>query len=81
MPLIQHATNATFPNIAIFDLVAMFRRDGHAAMLEQGRAFGGPGFEFFAVRVVFDAGDHEVCEMAVFVCEDVEEAVGGVDYF
>lgn len=34
-----------------------------------------PFFEFFTVRVVLDATDHEVGKMAVFVCNDIEKAV------
>ena len=34
-----------------------------------------PFLEFFTVRVVLDATDHEVGKMAVFVCNDVEKAV------
>lgn len=59
----------------------MFSRDFDTAVPEYGRAFGGPDFEFLAVRIGFDVGDHEVCEVAEFVREHVEEAVFVVDYF
>ena len=34
-----------------------------------------PFLEFLAMRVAFHAVDHEVCQMTVFVRDDVEEPV------
>lgn len=43
-------------------------------MLGWGRVGMGavPLFEFFAMGIVFDAADHEVCEVAVFVGKDID---------
>ena len=77
----QHAAVGAPPRVLVLDLVAVFRRDVHAARAEGGGDFGRPRFEGGAVRLVFDAAEHEVCQVAVFVREDVEEPRGGVDDF
>ena len=45
---------------------------GEGGLLRLWMGGGVPLFEFFAVGGVSDAADHEVCEMAVFVGEDVD---------
>ena len=34
-----------------------------------------PFLELFAMRIIFDAADHKVCEVAVLVGYDVDETV------
>lgn len=69
------------PRIFEGDFVGMFCRDLDTLGMEQGGGFTGPGFEAGAVGLVFDAADHEVGEVAVFVCEDVKQAGFGVNDF
>ena len=75
------ALGAAAPDVLVVDLITVFRSDVHAARSERRRALAAPGLERSAVRLVFDAGDHEVGEVAEFVREDVEEAFFVVDDF
>ena len=54
------AFGAAAPDVLVVDLVAVLGGDVHAARSESRRALAAPGFEGGAVRLVFDAGDHEV---------------------
>lgn len=71
----------TSPNILIVNLITMLSRDLHASLSERRSALGAPGFEGRAVGLVFDSRDHEICQVAEFVCEDVEEPFFVVDDF
>lgn len=70
------------PHVLVVDRIAMLGRNLHAAVREAGAAFCAPGLEAGAVGLVFDAREHEVCEVAEFVGQDVEEAgFVGDDFF
>ena len=69
------------PDVLVVDLVAVLGSDVHATRSKRRRALGTPSFERGAVRLVFDARDHEVGEVAEFVREDVEQAFFVVDDF
>ena len=73
------ALGTTAPDVLVVDLIAVLGSNVHAARSERRRAFTAPGFERSAVRLVLDAGDHEIGEVAEFVREDVEEAFFVVD--
>lgn len=75
------ALGTTPPDVLVVDLVAVLGSNVHAALGKRFRAFTPPGFERSAVRLVFDARDHEIGEMAEFVREDVEEAFFVIDDF
>lgn len=60
MSLILQPTLPASPDVFIADSVAVLCRDVDPPVSEGFGAFGSPFFEFFAVRVVFDARNHEV---------------------
>ena len=55
----------------------LVKGEGKGRLGRGGAQRGVPFLELLAVRIVFDVADHEVGEVAVFVREDVEEAVSG----
>ena len=63
MSLILDATGfiTTGPDILVSNGIAMCRSDFYASMSESVGASRGPGFEFSAVRVCSDTGDHKGC--------------------
>lgn len=74
----------TAPTILVINHIRVFSGDLHflsiGRMRRQGvHAFRRPVFKAGSVRLVADVGDHEVCQVAVFVRQGVEEAVFGVD--
>ena len=69
------------PDVLVVDLIAVLGGDVHAARSECSCALAAPGLERGAVRLVFDAGDHKVGEVAEFMGEDVEEAFFVIDDF
>lgn len=73
------ALRATLPDVFVVDLIAVLGSNVHAARSERCSTFTSPSFERSAVRLVFDARDHEIGEVAEFVREDVEEAFFVVD--
>ena len=79
VPFVLYATPLARPDVLVLDRVAVFRRDQHVAMRERGADFSRPGLETGAVRGGGAVREHKVCEMAVFVREDVEKAVRVID--
>jgi len=75
------AFSAAAPDVLVVDLIAVLGSDVHATRRESCCALSTPSFERGAVRLVFDARDHEVGQVAEFVREHVEQAFFVVDDF
>ena len=79
VPLILYPAGFAGPDVLVLDRVAVFRRHSDIAVRERGADFARPSLEARTVRGGGAVREHEVGKMAVFVRENVEEAVGVVD--
>lgn len=75
------ATDDAFPDILVFNLITMFRRNLDTEVSKSDRGLAAPGLEVCAMRLVANLADHEGGEVAEFVSEYVVEAILVVDDF
>ena len=77
MALELHAAGRAGPDVFVVDGVGVLGGDADVAGGEgEGDALG-PGLEGGAMRGACDVAEHEGGKVAVFVCEDVEQALCG----
>lgn len=83
MPLKLHATVPfdALPDVLVFDFVGVLRSHLDSPLAKCIAALFAPDLELSAMRLVFDAGYHEIAEMTELVCDNVEEAMLVVDDF